>query len=126
MAQVKTIEELEALPAGTTIYCINPFGCGGNIQHKVQIQEHTIICKADNEKLKVHSKLSDFEKSMQQNSVATHREGYIYSSCVTREPKTVYTDLREAKEELKAVHNDKYTSIVSKHHISCKSGFNFY
>lgn len=115
---IRSCEAWENLKVGDTVYLINPFGCGHNIQHMVKIKS-LVVTKIfrKNEDGNAHNGFSYESISEYSNrpfKCSEYFEDIVESGC-----KLVTHSKEEAEAELKMVHAGKYSRFVKTHHDLC-------
>jgi hypothetical protein len=114
---VRSCETWENLKVGDTVYLINPFYYGHNIQHKVSIQ----TCIVSKIILENNSKSRFFYNHFSHHSnKIIEKHHFIYD--ILQSGCKIFTHSKEeAEAELKMVHAGKYARFVEAHHESFRS-----
>jgi len=119
MSQLTTEQQILALPLGTQLHLINPFGCGYKIQHKIEIQTITIDrIEFINNYYVIYSMINNFPDKMEKYRIESNYIFSILSGC-----KFVFTDLQGAQSKLLEVHEGLCINEVKQHHDSCKDEY---
>ncbi len=119
MPQLTTESEILAQPLGTTLYTINPFGCGYKIQHEVNLKEMTIDKIMQ---LELGAVVCSVELDNSQ-SYSPLKVEYKYTSDLLSKPKFVFNNREEALAKLEEVRQGLCVNTVRAHHEGCKSMF---